>query len=49
MALEGIRTVLLLSLIAAFTWVATGAAFDGPPEAIPDFANSSLCIHRPAR
>jgi len=49
MALEGIRTAVLLSLITAFAWVTAGAAFDGPPEAIPTFDNISLCIHRPAR
>ena len=48
MATESLRTVLLLSLIAALTWVATGAVLGQPSEASPAFGNDALCIHRPA-
>lgn len=48
MVTEVLRTTLLLSLIGAFTWVASGAVFDQPPEPSFVFNNTALCIHRPA-
>jgi len=46
MVSEVLRTTLLLSLIGAFTWVATGAAYDQEPSFV--FNNTALCIHRSA-
>lgn len=46
MTIESLRFVLLLSLITAIFWVATGAAVTPSLEAI---SSGSLCIHNPPR
>ena len=46
MTLETFRLPLLLSLVAAITWIAAGACFGDvtPPFKLSDA--TSLCIHR---